>query len=162
MANVITPLIYAELDFVTRRIFNHPVIRRHVAPSGGSWLRVVEEIYADMRRTRPKATVVYNKAKLGHDIIRSLADYNPATFESDENFAPFISNVDAFITTQSILQGALTDDLKDAAADDEEKQGMLGVNAEKGNGYRPPMPAMPAKSPAAPASAAAGSDEWDF
>lgn len=160
MANVITPLIYSELDFVTRRIFNHPLVRRHVAPSGGSWLRVVEEIYADMRRTRPKATVVYNKAKLGHDMIRSIADYNPATFEDDKNFAAFISNVDAFITTQSILQGALTDDLKEAAYDDEERQEELGLNGQNGNGYRPPVPNMTA-APAA-AGAAAGSDEWDF
>ncbi len=160
MANVITPLIYSELDFVTRRIFNHPVVRRHVAPSGGSWLRVVEEIYADMRRTRPKATVVYNKAKLGHDIIRSIADYNPATFEDDKNFAAFISNVDAFITTQSILQEALTDDLKEAADDDEELKDQLGLHGPNGNGYRPTVPNM-AATPAA-AGAAAGSDEWDF
>jgi len=160
MALVITPLIYSELDFVTRRIFNHPVVRRHVSPSGGSWLRVVEEIYADMRRMRPKATVVYNKAKLGHDIIRSIADYNPATFEDDKNFAAFISNVDAFITTQSILQGALTDDLKEAAYDDEERQEQVGMNGEDSNGYHSSMPNMPAT--AARAGATAGSDEWDF
>ena len=112
MANVITPIIYAELNFVIRRIFMHPEILRQVVPSGGTWWRVVETLSMEMTHTRPKSTVLYNKAKLGHGIIGSIADYNPATFEDDANFSAFISNVDALITTQSILQDALTDDLK--------------------------------------------------
>ena len=106
-----------------------------------------------MKNTRPKATVLYNKAKLGHDIIRSIADYNPATFEDDQNFSAFISNVDAFITTQSILQEALTDDLKGQNGDDYEVQ-------EPRNGNSAAVPEL-AVAPAA-AAAKAGSDEWDF
>lgn len=112
MANVITPLIYAELNFVIQRIFMHREILRQVVPSGGTWWKVVEAVYMDMKNARPKATVLYNKAKIGHDVIRSVADYNPSTFENDKVFSAFISNVDAFITTQSILQDALTDDLR--------------------------------------------------
>jgi hypothetical protein len=158
MANVITPLIYAELDFVIRRIFMNPEILRQVVPQGGTWWRVVETLYMEMKHARPKATVVYNKAKLGHEIIRSIADYNPATFEDDKNFSAFISSVDAFITTQSILQEALTDDLKKGEEDEDASQ----------NGYRKMGQQQPAAAAAAGVGAGAtsggtaGSDEWDF
>ena len=102
-----------------------------------------------MKNMRPKATVLYNKAKLGHEIIRSIADYNPTTFEDDKNFSAFISNVDAFITTQSILQEALTDDLK--KGDEEEEAGL--------NGSRRTVPKT-VDAPAAPV--AKTGDDWDF
>jgi hypothetical protein len=149
MANVITPLIYAELNFVIQRIFMHPEILRQIVPQGGTWWRVVETLYMGMKNMRPKATVLYNKAKLGHEIIRSIADYNPATFEDDKNFSAFISNVDAFITTQSILQEALTDDLK--KGDEEEEAGL--------NGSRRTAPKT-VDAPAAPV--AKTGDDWDF
>jgi hypothetical protein len=160
MATVITPLIYAELDFVTRRIFNHPVIRRHVAPSGGSWLKVVEEIYTDMRHVRPKASVIYSKAKLGNEILRLVADYNPATFEEPDTFSTFIRKVDAFITTQSILQETLKDDLKEGDDEGEDVGEKLGLGSSNGNGYGPPAPEL-MKAPAT-AGTSAGADEWDF
>ena len=97
-------MIYAELDFVIRRIFMHPEVLRQIVPQGSTWWRVVETLYMGMKNTRPKATVLYNKAKLGHAIIRSIAEYNPSSFENDTHFSAFISHVDAFITTQSILQ----------------------------------------------------------
>lgn len=151
MANVITPLIYAELDFVIRRIFMHSEILRQIVPQGGTWWRVVEKLYMDMKNMRPKATVLYNKAKLGNEIIRSIADYNPASFEDDKNFSSFISSVDAFITTQSILQEALTDDLK--KGEEEEEVGQ--------NGSRRPVPktvdaAVPNAKPVN------NENEWDF
>lgn len=148
MANVITPLINAELNFVIQRIFMHPEILRQIVPAGGTWWRVVETLYMGMKNMRPKATVLYNKAKLGYEIIRSIADYNPATFEDDRNFSAFISNVDAFITTQSILQEALTDDLKMG-----EKEEYTGQNGARR--------AIPEPMPASSAGAKAG-DEWDF
>lgn len=164
MATVITPLIYAELDFVTRRIFDHPVIRRHVAPSGGSWLKVVEEIYTDMMRARPKASVIYNKAKLGHEILVDVANYNSATFEDPDVFSSFIRRVDSFITTQSILQESLKDDLTegdDEGEDLDERLGLTSPNGNgNGNGYELPSPGM-LNGPAT-AGAAAGGDEWDF
>ena len=156
MANVITPIIYSELNFVIQRIFMHPEILRQVVPQGGTWWRVVETLYMGMNRTRPRSTVIYNKAKLGHDIIRSIADYDPSTFEDDKNFSAFISNVDAFITTQSILQDALVDDLK--KADAEEGAGPTGYNVNgNGNGSMPDAPAMAAAS-----GPKAEADEWDF
>jgi hypothetical protein len=150
MANVITPIIYAELNFVVQRIFMNKEILRQVVPQGGTWWRVVETLYMGMKNVRPRSTVIYNKAKLGHDILKSIADYDPSTFENDEIFSAFISNVDAFITTQSILQEALTDDLKKDVDDDEPSQ----------NGYPKTMPDVPAMA-AAP-SATVTADEWDF
>lgn len=141
MTSVITPLIYAELDFVIRRIFMHPEVLRQVVPAGGTWWRVVEQLYMAMKNVRPRATVVHNKAKLGHDIIRSIADYDPATFEDEKVFSAFISNVDAFITTQSILQDSVSDSLRRDDAEEEEAGSGVSTN---GNG------------------AQSGGDEWDF
>jgi hypothetical protein len=153
MATVITPLVYQELDFVIRRILMHQEVLRQVVPTGGTWWRVVERLCAEHKHAKPNATVLYNKARLGHDIIASISEYNPATFENDDQFSAFISKVDAFITTQSILQEALTDDLKrepeDSARYDDP----------------PPAPA-PTGEPVGAAAAAtngkAATDEWDF
>jgi hypothetical protein len=110
MATVVTPLIYDELSFVTRRILMHPEVLRHVVPQGGTWWKVVEKLHAQMKGTRPRATILSNKARFGHDILRAIAAYEPGPFA--EQFGDFVSKVDAFIITQSILQEALTDQLK--------------------------------------------------
>ncbi|MHB8689634.1 MAG: hypothetical protein ACYDHH_00170 [Solirubrobacteraceae bacterium] len=112
MATVATPLMNAELNFCIRRILMHPEVLKQIVPVGGTWWRVVERLYMELKHARPRSTALYQKARLGHDIIQAIANYNPATFEDDTNFSGFISNVDAYITTQSILQQALTDDLK--------------------------------------------------
>jgi hypothetical protein len=178
MANVITPMIYSELNFIIQRVFMHPEILRQVVPAGGTWWRVVETLYMGLKHARPKSTVIYNKAKLGHDILRSIADYNPAQFEDDAAFSAFISNVDAFITTQSILQEALTDELKSSDGDDAspgmERNGMPanmpgmpdmsnmpGMKNMPGMPGAPGMPPMPAAVGAGGGSGASG-DEWDF
>ena len=162
MANVITPLINAELDFVIRRIFMHPEVLRQIVPQGGTWWRVVETLYMGLRHSRPKSTVIYSKAKLGNKIIRAIAEYNPATFEDETEFSSFISDVDAFITTQSILQEALTDALKKDEEEDEDEES-TGSNGyyTNGNGYPKAMPSLGTAPGAEPAAAAAG-DEWDF
>jgi hypothetical protein len=125
MVNVVSPLIYAELDFVIRRIFMHDEVMRQVVPAGGTWWRVVETLYLVMSNTRPRSTVLYNKAKLGYGILQAIANYDPASFENDDVFSNFISNVQAFITTQSILQ----QDQDDAG--------------DTGGAAVPPQPAMP-------------------
>jgi hypothetical protein len=168
MATVATPLIHAELNFVIRRILMHPEVLQQVVPVGGTWWRVVEKLYVDMKHRRPKATVYYNKAKLGHDIVKAIADYNPSTFESDVEFSAFISTVDAYITTQSILQEALTDDLKRRQ---EEPPPAASGDDHPVPAYAspPPVPdaaAAPALTPVGAGPAAngngkAGSD-WDF
>jgi hypothetical protein len=162
MTNVVVPAIYAELKVVVERIFQHPEIVNYVVPQGGTWEKVVEQLHVEMkkeemRRTRAtgfssrivrlKVVNIDNKAKLGYSIIRSIADYNPATFEDDRNFSDFISKVDAFITTQSILQEALTDDLK------------MGQEDVGQNGARK---AIPEPMPASAAPGAKAGDEWDF
>ena len=156
MANVITPLIYAELNFVIQRIFMHPEILRQVVPAGGTWWRVVEALCLDMNKSRPRATVSYNKAKLGHDIIRSIADYDPTAFEDDAAFSKFISLVDAFITTQSILQDALTDDLKKAQEDRDQPVPERSVKPALS------APPEPSNAPAATGTGTAANGEWDF
>jgi hypothetical protein len=55
MANVITPLIYAELNFVIQRIFMHPEILRQIVPAGGTWWRVVETLYMGMKNARTES-----------------------------------------------------------------------------------------------------------
>ena len=147
MATVISPLIHAELEFVIRRILMRDEVRRQVAPAGGSWWRVVEALYMAMKNTRPKATILYNKAKLGASIIRKVATYNAAAFDNNATFASFISDVDAFITTQSILQEALTDDLKNGDDDD------VLAGAVNGAGVG---------SNGSASSAGDAHDDWDF
>jgi hypothetical protein len=149
MAIVVAPLIYAELDFAIRRILmSKEVLAQLVPNSSPTWWKAIEVLTMGMSNTRPKATVLYNKAKLGNAIIRAIADYNPSSFQDDKNFSDFISDVDAYITTQSILQEALTDDLK---ADQEDPS----------TATRLQLAAPPASGPPVAAPAKAG-EEWDF
>lgn len=156
MVNVIAPLIDAELNFVLTRIFKHPEVVSQVVPSGGGWQRVVETLSAARKHSRGRATTLYNKARLGEAIIRSVANYTPADFESDAIFSEFISQVDAYITTQSILQEALTGDLLDGDKDEAgsprgEDEGT--GHMEQSGGEEVP----PEKS-----TVGAGGNEWDF
>jgi hypothetical protein len=132
---------------------------RQIVPAGGTWWRVVETLYLAMRNERPRSTVLYNKAKLGHDILKDVAEYNPATFENNDAFSAFVSEVQAFITTQSILQ---QDDSSDTDADDASDQGShtgspyLGVGALRGVPTTVGAPAAPADQNGT------GDGEWDF
>ncbi len=127
MATVMTPLMYAELDFVKNKILGHPEVRRHLVPGGGSWLKVVERLGADRNR-RMRAPLFNNKAQLGYTLIRDIAAYTPSKFEQERTFNGFMSNMEAFITTQSIIQ-------------EEYDEGDLHVDA-RSNG-RPGMPGLP-------------------
>ena len=191
MATVMTPLMYSELDFVVNRILGHEEVRKHLVPSGGSWWKVVEKLQAGQGR-RARASVLHNKARLGYALIRAIADYSPSRFEEDAPFAEFISNVDAFITTQSILQEEAEGD-SDTAAENgdassyDDSYGGSGSGNGYGNGQPPGMPdvsklpGMPSipgvtapwpgssngskrvNGEAAPTPSAGGSgDEWDF
>ncbi len=147
MATVMTPLMYAELDFVVNRILGHEEVRKHLVPSGGSWWKVVEKLQAGQGR-RGRASVLHNKARLGYSLLRAIADYTPSRFEEDGPFSAFISNVDAFITTQSILQeeaesGTGTAETGDGASYDDEygdAGGGHGNGNGNGNGHLPGMP----------------------
>jgi hypothetical protein len=163
MANVITPLIYAELNFVVRRIFMHDEVLRQIVPQGGTWWRVVETLYMAMKNARPRSTVLYNKAKLGDSILRQIADYNTSTFEKDGPFGAFISNAEAFITTQSILQESVAETVRQGDDDDHDEADHHrpngdGADMPRAVRDRPDMP-----PPAAAASGQApGGDEWAF
>ncbi len=150
MAMVIAPLIHDELQFVIRNILSHPEVVRQVVPSGGTWWRVVEALWLGMKNQRPKSTVIYNKARGGNDIIRAIADYDSSTFSQEQKFAEFIGNVERFITTQSILQEAITDDLVRAGAS--------GDSSDSA----PPPAAAPASPGTPPDGASAAGQEWNF
>jgi len=155
LVNVITPLIYNELNFVIRNILMHPEVVRQVAPVGGTWWRVVETLYAAMKASRPKATVLYNKAKLAQTILRAIAEYNPSTFESDSNFSTFISSVDAFISTQSIIQESLPGEIRKLRDSSEH-------NTTNGNSSPGKYESADTEKEPAAKTAKAGADEWDF
>lgn len=189
MSTVMTPLMYAELDFVVNRILGHTEVRKHLVPSGGSWWKVVEKLQAGQGR-RTRASVLHNKARLGYSLIRAISEYTPSRFEQDAPFAEFISNVDAFITTQSILQ----EEAGGSTGAGDERPGGSSYEDGYGDGYGnghpagmpdvaklPGMPSIPVLSAPwpgssngsapgangngqpAPTHAADGSgDEWDF
>jgi hypothetical protein len=140
MATVMTPLMYSELDFVIDRIFDHEEVRKHLVPSGGSWWKVVERLLAD-QGTRARVSVLNNKARIGYTLIREIASYVPSRFEQDDPFSKFISNVDAFITTQSILQeeAAQGSEAGDVGSD---QSGSGGSGGYGGYGEGP-LPGMP-------------------
>jgi hypothetical protein len=87
---------------------------------------------------------------LGQTILKSIAEYNPSSFEDDASFSGFISNVDAFITTQSILQESLPHELRDER---KKKQDDDYDDHPTASYKKPDREQQPAK---------AGNDEWDF
>jgi len=171
MATVASPLQHAELNFAIRRILMHPEVLNQVVPVGGTWWRAVEKLSQEFKHVKPRSTALYNKAKLGHDIIAEIAAYDPSTFEDDAGFGDFMSNVDAYITTQSILQQALKDQLSrrqhdpfpthdgdEHPADQHPSDASPAADAER-------APAPAAAAPSANGASANGhkpSDEWDF
>ncbi|MCD5344939.1 hypothetical protein [Agromyces sp. S2-1-8] len=170
LATVMTPMMNAELDFVITRILGHEEIRSHLVPAGGSWLKVIEKLAAT-RGQRARASVLNNKARLGHALLTSIAEYTPSAFEQDEAFSRFISNVDAFITTQSILQEDASehgDDEAEAGGGSGPLPGMPSIPDLPGMpdlGGMPGMPSFgspPTGAPGTGAGAPASGDDWDF
>jgi hypothetical protein len=171
MATVASPLQHAELNFAIRRILMHPEVLNQVVPVGGTWWRAVEKLSQEFKHAKPRSTALYNKAKLGHDIIAEIAAYDPSTFEDDAGFGDFMSNVDAYITTQSILQQALKDQLSRRQHDPFPTHDGDEHPAEQHPADAAPAPdAEQAPAPVATAPSANGasanghkpSDEWDF
>lgn len=148
MAVVITPIIYAELSFVVNQILTHPEVMAQVVPVGGNWWRVVETLYAGLKSSKPNALAENNKANYGQQMIKAIAEYVEATFEQDGPYSAFVSLVDAYISTESILQKAANQ------GSDGDQPAMPMQPASQA-----PMPAMPSngngKAPSAP-------NNWDF
>lgn len=151
MATVISPALDAELNFILERILKHEEVLQQVVPEGGNWKRAVDKLNQERRRPAGPAMTLYNKAVLGKGIIEMIAEYVPPEFEKNSVFSEFIGKVDAFITTQSILQRSSKSMLEDH--DDEEEPA-------------PGDEAMPQMAPAEPIKLtngnAASADEWDF
>ena len=153
-----SPVADAELNFVLERILKHPEIIKQVVPEGGTWKQVVDKLNTEQHRKTGNAATLYNKAVLGKGIIDAIAAYTPADFENDSIFSAFISKVDAFITTQSILQRKMKAAMAPKDESEEEPE-----HREEDTGDEE-MPAMtPAERAAKPSSGngqAAG--EWEF
>ncbi|MFT3877534.1 MAG: hypothetical protein QM708_14105 [Propioniciclava sp.] len=161
LATVMTPLMNAELDFLVTRIFQHPEIRSHVVPGGGSWLKVVEKL-AVARGARARVSVLNNKARLGYTLINQIADYTAWSFEQDGPFSEFISNVDAFITTQSILQEQLADDDERRETSGDAPTTMPGMPDPASLPGMPPGLIPQGLIPSSSGARTAPGDEWDF
>jgi hypothetical protein len=160
MATVLSPAVDAELNFVLEMILKHKEVLRQVVPEGGTWKRAIDKLNGERRKQVGPATTLYNKATLGKGIIEMIADYTPAGFENDGIFSAFISKVDAFVTTQSILQRPIVgfnepSDDDDEVPHDEMPPAMPVVQANagngNGNGYGNGN-----------GNGAAPADEWDF
>jgi len=163
MATVIAPITDAELNFVLERILMHEEIVRYVVPEGGSWKNVVDtlnsERYRHERKTEVRrmpssnAATLYNKARQGTEIIEAIATYVPGDFDNLGKLSAFIGLVDAFITTNSILQRnrkMLRSTPRPMPEEDSYEDQEPDGYAEDGDH----LAAEPAPT--------AGSDEWDF
>lgn len=158
LVTVMAPTMNDELTFVIKRILNHPEIRSHVVPGGGSWLKVIDRLAA-ARGRRARTSVINTKARLGYSLIRSIADYTPSAFEQDAPFSDFISKVDEFITTQSILQADMND------KDDESSDARGSASETPGPPGMPDLSKLPGMPPNLIPSQGSGpvtGDEWDF
>ena len=152
MATVLSPIVDAELAFVLDRVLKHPEVILQIVPEGGTWKRAMDKLNVERKARRPNATTLYNKAKLGKEIIEAIAHYASGDFDDFTKLSAFISKVDAFITTSSILQKERKrGSRKVELADDEE-------HPDSPDG----MPEERTAEAAAPAKVAAGRDEWDF
>jgi hypothetical protein len=155
MATVFSPIIYKELVFIIDVIFSNKKILQQVVPSSGSWHRVVETLWTDMKQTRINSQFTYNKAKLSQSIISKIANYNPASFEQDKEFSAFMSDVTALISTQSMIQQNLR---KGILEDEPETKESGGNGYNSYNGYKD----SEAIKKATPELVDAEKDEWDF
>ena len=149
MATVLSPIVYKELIFIVNVIFSHDEVIQQVSSTGGSWQRVIETLWTDMKQSRINAQFTYNKAKLSQSILSKVANYNPAAFEQDKEFSAFMSLVTALISTQSMIQQNLR---KGVLEDEEPETQKLGTN-----GYTTPEPVK-----TTPELADVEKDEWDF
>ncbi len=147
MANVISPIIHKELKFIRDKIFSHPEVLKQLVPAGGSWWKVVELLYTEMKRSKPETRRLSNKAKFGNAIIMSIANYDPGTFEDNAAFSRFMSNIDALILTQARASREIEEvDYDGGESEDEE------YNERSHNG----------RMNYQPVGANDSNDEWDF
>jgi hypothetical protein len=157
MATVVSPAIDAELNFVLERILKHEEILQQIVPEGGNWKHAVDKLNKERRRPSSPAMTLFNKAVLGKGIIEMIADYVPADFEGNATFSLFIGKVDAFITTQSILQkSSRLMPLESHDDEDEENEG------EQPAGKGMPQILPPGQMKPANGNGAAPANEWDF
>jgi|GEM_PF-1336442 len=156
MANVISPIIHKELKFIREKIFSHPEVLKQLVPAGGSWWKVVELLFTEMKRSKPETRRLSNKAKFGNAIIMSIAAYDPGTFEDNAAFSRFMSNIDALILTQAKGPREVeeTDFDGDRASEDYDQN---SNGNPYNNGYGGPGAQYQ------PAGAGSdGNEEWDF
>jgi hypothetical protein len=151
MATVISPALDGELNFILERILKHDEVLQQILPEGGNWKRAVDKLNQERRRPAGSAMTLYNKAVLGKDIIEMIANYVPSDFERNSVFSGFIGKVDAYITTQSILQRSL----KPMLEFHEEEEAADSSDTEMPH-VMPPEQMKPSNG------SSASADEWDF
>jgi len=143
---------------VLERILKHPEIIQQIVPEGGTWKQAIDKLNAEQRKRPGTAATLYNKARLGQGIIDAIADYTAEAFEDDGILSAFISKVDAFITTQSILQRPKFPMLKE-----EHEEAEHDGDAETSDMPPHMAPYMaPNMGPVEAANGAQHPDEWDF
>lgn len=106
LAKAISPIINKELDFIIKRFFqNEEIIQQLALHNSRSFWKVPERILQDRAGRAINLTGAVNKARLGHVLISTSADFTAAMVEDDAEFSQFISAVQAFIIANSKLDG---------------------------------------------------------
>ena len=99
IAKIITPAAYREVDFIIRRFLQNDEISTQVAPLGnGSFFKVIEEAWRRTMQEKINARNYYQKAELGKELIRMLADCNAVNINDDEFLGKLVSIGKSFIT----------------------------------------------------------------
>lgn len=105
MIKVVSPIINKELDFVVEKFLkNEELVKQLALNNSRSLWKVVERVLTDLRHEVPNVSAIRNKGVLGYKIISTIANYTQGYFDDDENFAEFISTVEAFIIANEQIE----------------------------------------------------------
>lgn len=102
LPKIAAPSMYAEMDFVIRRILDSDDVKQQLGRRGSpSFWKVVEQV-----RGMQDFTPLRNKGIFGHKIISTIARATPDFVEDQPAFEEFIANVEAFIVAEDQLAEA--------------------------------------------------------
>ncbi|MBS0125001.1 hypothetical protein [Thetidibacter halocola] len=102
LPKIAAPTMYAELDFVIRRILDSDDVKQQLGRRGSqSFWKVIEQV-----RGMQDFTPLRNKGMYGHKILSTVARATPALVEDQSAFEDFIASVEAFILAEDQLAEA--------------------------------------------------------
>ncbi len=102
LPKIAAPTMYAELDFVIRRILDSEDVKQQLGRRGApSFWKVVEQV-----RGMQDFTPLRNKGMFGHKILSTVASATPGLIEDQSAFEEFIASVEAFIVAEDQLAEA--------------------------------------------------------